>query len=176
MLGGFADTRRTNANAGDLHSAELQLQVLRRVRSMAEQWDLHTSPTLHPRHRWFTCSIRNPCLVSHHRSSLSTWAKVAADEWKRDWIRQRGGGVRLEIGRSAMLQEEPCKTATRTVIRETSLLSLSLLSQTNAGLRAVACLPATSGIFFRMCAVYFVSVVVIPSRHARRREADFATG
>jgi hypothetical protein len=43
LLGGFADTRRTNAGAGDLHSEEVQLQV-RRIR------DLHTRPTLHPRH------------------------------------------------------------------------------------------------------------------------------
>ncbi|KAF1914960.1 hypothetical protein BDU57DRAFT_309183 [Ampelomyces quisqualis] len=111
LLGGFANTRRANANAGDLHSGELQLQLLRRVRSMAEQWDLYTSDKSH-------MSSKTSMVYLQHVDSSAITGPV-----------YRLG--RLTSGSATRPANEGrrwTREATRTVIRQTSVLSLSLLS------------------------------------------------
>jgi hypothetical protein len=75
MLGGFPNTRRTNANAGDLHSG--QLQVLRRVRSMAQWTFLQVQHVFgHIVYLLHTGSVP----VSDYRACPDAGSKVAADK------------------------------------------------------------------------------------------------
>jgi hypothetical protein len=76
MPGRLTNTRRTNANAGDLHTGELQ--VLGRVRSMQHG-------AVGPAHKsHMSCKTWSICLMGDYRSNIEWWAKVTADERKRD--------------------------------------------------------------------------------------------
>jgi hypothetical protein len=89
MLGGFPNTRRTNANAGDLHLGELQ--VLRRVRSMA-QWTL-----LQVQHvcRDIVYLLHTGSVpVSDYRACPDTWSKVAVDKSSARGSASKGCGAR----------------------------------------------------------------------------------
>lgn len=66
-------------------------------------------------------SVRNPCLVSHHKSRLGTWARVAADDWSAIRSASEEEGCGLEI-MAAM------GTATRTITHWPNKPALSALS------------------------------------------------
>jgi hypothetical protein len=138
MLGGFPNTRRTNANAGDMHSVELQ--VLRRVRSLAQWTYLQVQHVF----RDVVYLLHTGTVpVSDYRACPDTWSEVAADKSSASRSASKGCGARTRDYAISHLTGRALESSHAGNTFANKFAS-SLISQTNSRLQTIACLLLTS--------------------------------